>query len=343
MSRPRLSVVIPVLDGGDPFRRVLASIAASTFRDYELIVVDDGSRDGSAAAARQAGATVLSTSSRASGPAAARNCGAAAARGEILCFIDADCEAHPDTLERIVTAFDGEPRVGALFGSYDDAPAAPGFIAQYKNLLHHFTHQSGRAEASTFWAGCGAVRREVFVECGGFDAAAYPRPSVEDIELGYRMIDAGAAIRLDPAIQVKHHKAWTLRSLLLSDIRDRAFPWSRLILDGKRLTNDLNVDRRGRASAAAALLLVTSLAVTPFRAVAAFPAAAASAVLLALNRPFYGFLLRKRGLWFLLRALPLHWLYFLYSAASFALVAATRLPRRIAARRLPDAAGRRSS
>lgn len=343
MPFPRLSVVVPVLDGGEPFKRVLASIVTSTFSDYELIVVDDGCRDQSAAVARAAGAKVLSSAARASGPAAARNCGAAVARGELLCFIDADCEAHPDTLQRIIAAFEREPGLAAVFGCYDDAPAAPGFIAQYKNLLHHFTHQNARSDASTFWAGCGAIRRELFLELGGFDAAAYPRPSIEDIELGYRVLDAGGTIRLDPSIQVKHHKAWTLRSLLTCDIRDRALPWSRLMLSRRRLTNDLNVDGRGRTSAVAAGLLLVALCVVPFTALAIPAAIPSLAALLVLNRRFYAFLLRARGAWFLLRALPLHWIYFLYSAATFALVAVTTLPGRFAARRLPAAADRRSS
>ncbi len=50
-----------------------------------------------------------------------------------------------------------EPDLAAVFGSYDDEPAAPNFLSQYKNLFHHFVHQQGSAEASTFWSGCGAI------------------------------------------------------------------------------------------------------------------------------------------------------------------------------------------
>lgn len=341
MHSPRLSVVMPVLDGGKPFERVIAAIAASNFRDFEWIVVDDGSRDDSAALARAANATVVLTGARASGPAAARNRGAAIAQHEILCFIDADCEVHPDTLGRIAAVFENEPGLTALFGSYDDEPAAPGFFAQYKNLLHHFTHQTGRSEASTFWAGCGAIRREAFLQLGGFDAGRYARPSIEDIELGYRVIDAGGSIRLDPTILVKHHKAWTLRSLLVCDIRDRALPWSRLMLGRKKLTNDLNVDARGRVSAVAAGLLVAALCAAPFNAFALLAAVPAVAVLLVLNRPLYAFLLRVRGPWFLLRALPLHWFYFLYSAASFVMAAAMTVTGRFTSRRVSHAEAKR--
>ena len=65
------------------------------------------------------------------------------------------------------------------------------FLSQYKNLVHHFYHHRGKREASTFWSGCGAVRKQAFLDAGGFDVERYTRPSIEDIELGYRLIKAG--------------------------------------------------------------------------------------------------------------------------------------------------------
>lgn len=79
-----------------------------------------------------------------------------------------------------------DTQVDALIGSYDDDPKSPDFISQYRNLMHCSVHQTGRSEASTFWSGCGAIRREVFLESGGFDET-YVRPAIEDIELGYRL------------------------------------------------------------------------------------------------------------------------------------------------------------
>ena len=75
----------------------------------------------------------------------------------------------PGTLTRIRDRFESEPDLDALIGSYDDEPAAPGFVSQYKNLLQHYVHQHGRKEATTFWSGCGAIRRELFLAIGGFD------------------------------------------------------------------------------------------------------------------------------------------------------------------------------
>lgn len=344
-DRPALSIVIPVLDGGDPFRRCLGALERSAFTDFELVVVDDGSSDGSTREAERLNlprrVEVLATSGR-EGPAAARNRGAAAARASWLVFLDADCEVHPDTLQRISEAISADPGLGALFGSYDDEPAAPGVVAQYKNLLHHWVHQQAAGEAVTFWAGCGAVRRRIFHGVGGFDDSRYPRPSIEDIELGYRIVAAGHRIRLDPTVQVKHHKAWTLRSLVVTDVRDRALPWTALSLERGSIVNRLNLDTRNRWSAAAAVTLVAAAASAIAWPPALAGAALAGAALTGLNRRLYRFFAGKRGPGFLAAAIPLHWLGYLYSAGAFAWgVARHRLRGGSAARTSEETGGGR--
>ena len=142
-------------------------------------------------------------------PAAARNDGASRAVGDVLVFVDADVVVHADALARLRAAL-ADPSVDAVFGSYDDEPSAPGVVSAYRNLLHHHVHQQGAGEARTFWTGLGAIRRDVSVAAGGFDADAFPRPSVEDVELGARLFAAGARIVLDPLVQGTHLKEWRL-------------------------------------------------------------------------------------------------------------------------------------
>ena len=249
-----LSVIIPVYNGGAAFRSCLERITASALDAMELIVVDDGSTDDSERMARTAGAIVLSTGGR-RGPAYARNLGAQQAQGEVLLFLDADVAVHPQTLGGVTAAFESEPELDALIGSYDDAPACPDFLSQYKNLMHHFVHQRAREQASTFWSGCGAIRREVFLRHSGFDES-YERPAIEDIELGYRMQQAGCRIVLDSTIQVKHLKQWTFTGLIKSDILDRGIPWTELILRDGRMPNDLNLEISQRVSVALVFLLL---------------------------------------------------------------------------------------
>ncbi len=316
MNVAELTVIVPVFNGGALFERCLAALRASEFSGFELIVVDDGSTDASAEVARRFGAEVLSTSVR-SGPGAARNLGSRRARGGIFCFIDADCAVHTDTLGRLVDYFRAHPEVDAAFGSYDRTPAAPGFIAQYKNLFHHYIHQQSSEEASTFWAGCGAVRRETFLEAGGFDAERFRRPSIEDIELGGRLVRDGKTIRLVREIQVTHLKAWNFVSLLKADLFDRAIPWSRLMFVRRDLVSDLNLRAHHRVSGVAAWLLLLLILAAPFYPPAGTAGLVAGGLLVVLNLDFYRFLARERGTLFALRAIPLHWLYYLYATAGF--------------------------
>lgn len=255
-----ISIIIPVHNAGSMLSQCLRAVFSSTFTNFECVVVDDGSTDQSNALARQFPVTLFELEGGPHGPAQARNMGAEIAEGEILFFIDADVNIYPDTLSKIADAFDREPQLDALFGSYDGSPAESGFLSQYRNLLHHFIHQRGRKEASTFWSGCGAIRRTVFLEAGGFDVERFSRPSVEDIELGYRLISAGHRIRLAKDIQVKHLKQWTLWNMLKTDIFRRAFPWACLIFEHKNLPNDLNVNATQRVSAFTVLgLLIVGL------------------------------------------------------------------------------------
>ncbi len=311
-----LSVVIPVHNGGEDLRRCLAALAKSRRLPDEIIVVDDASTDASAAIAGAAGALVLPLAQGPNGPAVARNRGAAQARGDLVLFLDADVAAHDDTLERIERYMAAQPDVAALFGSYDDNPAKPGIASRYKNLLHHYVHQHGRREAGTFWAGCGAVRRDVFARMGGFDTA-YGRPSIEDIELGVRLRRAGYRVWLCADVQVTHLKRWTIRSLLRSDIRDRAIPWTQLILRETDLPADLNLDAKSRLSAVVAWLLVGLLAAGLWLPALWLGVVAALALLGVLNADLYTFFWRRGGWLFTVGAIALHILYYLYSSFIF--------------------------
>lgn len=329
----RLSVVIPVHDGGELLRRCLEAVAASERRADEVIVVDDASSDASGEQARRQGARVVRSDGSPRGPAHARNRGAEAATGGVLVFVDADVVVHRDALGRIERTLAEHPEVAAVFGSYDDDPPALGLVSRYKNLLHHHVHQHGRREAVTFWAGLGAIRRGPFLAMGGFDEA-YARPSIEDIELGTRMRRAGLCVLLCPDLQGTHLKRWTLAGLLRSDLRDRAIPWTRLIVREADLPRDLNLDVRSRFGALAAWSAVASLAVACWpscpptaRVCAGAAALVALSVVAALGARLYTFFLRRGGVQFALGAAGLHVLYLLYSSATFGAVTAWYAPR----------------
>src|SRR5262245_59310516 len=112
--------------------------------------------------------------------------------------------------------------------------------------------------ASTFWSGCGAIKRSVFLKSGGFDTR-YDRPCIEDIELGARLYKAGHRIIINKGIQVTHLKRWNLWSMLKADVLDRGIPWTELILRERSLPNELNLKISQRLSAALAYGILGAL------------------------------------------------------------------------------------
>lgn len=313
--RPRLSIIIPFHKGLPLLERALAGVTPLAFGD-ELIVAADGAVDDCGPLARRHGARVLEIDGP-RGPAVARNVAAASATGEVLVFVDADVVASTGAVERAADIFAAHPDVCAVFGAYDENPAAEGFVSQYKNLAHAYIHRISRGEARTFWAGFGAVRREAFQAVGGFDER-FERPSIEDIDLGYRLSEAGGRILLDPTLSVCHLKRWTLASMVQSDIFDRGIPWTQLILRYRQFDSDLNVKNTDRLSVVAAYstLLLAAGGLLDARVL---PVALIPLALLAYwGLDYYDFFRRKRGPLFALRVFPLHFLTHVYNGLSFA-------------------------
>ena len=325
-----LTVIIPALDAAAFLPDLVRRIHASLEPGDEVFVVDDGSTDDSMAIAQSGGARVLSTAHPRGGPAIARNLGAVHASGDILVFLDADVMPHPGALTRIRSAFAADASLEALFGSYDDTPTAAGFLSQYKNLFHHYVHQHGSDEASTFWTGCGAIRREVFLRLGGF-TDEFGRPCIEDIELGYRLARQGGHIRLDKQLLVTHRKRWTTSGLLRTDILDRGIPWAELILRHRAFVNDLNLQTHNRVSVVTLWLLLLSLGFAFYDPRSLFIALGLAGLLLFLNWPLYRWFATERGWGFALRVIPWHWGYYGYNAIAF-LLGALRYARSAFAR-----------
>ncbi|MBA2291737.1 MAG: glycosyltransferase family 2 protein, partial [Gemmatimonadales bacterium] len=217
---PRLSVIMPAHQAAHLLPDTLAALCANTLprSAWELIVVDDASRDNTAEVAGRWADRVIKLPAPPRGPGGARNEGADVATGDWLMFVDSDVRLHPDALARVAAVIDADPTLVAVFGSYDAHPEARGLVSEYRNLLHRYTHIVGAGEAETFWAGCGAVRRDAFRRVGGFDTARFPRPQIEDIDLGYRLRDLGGRILLDPRIQGTHLKRWTLSAMWRTDL-----------------------------------------------------------------------------------------------------------------------------
>lgn len=311
---PALSVIVPVRDGEHYLASSLPALRASDLppSDWELIVVDDSSLDGSAELASQYADRVVRLTSGPRGAAFARNRGVDVARGEVLVFIDADVCVHRDTLRRLSETLSRESKVSAVFGAYDLNPTADGLVSEYRNLFHRYVHERDAGDAVTFWAGCGAMRRAVFAQGGGFDENRGAE-ALEDIELGYRLTALGHRMVLRPEIQGQHLKRWTLRTMVFTDVRDRGIPWMRLLLRRNRhIGATLNIKTSEQ--------LCTLLAAVAYLAMGAWlwsremtwlnTALIAGFAILVMNAPLFTWFARHRDWWFAIRLVPLRLLYY---------------------------------
>jgi cellulose synthase/poly-beta-1,6-N-acetylglucosamine synthase-like glycosyltransferase len=329
MTQLAVTIVMPAYNAASHLPRVIpAAIAA--LKGGRLIVVDPGSSDGTAALARDLGAEVLELGHRA-GPALARNRGVELVKTPICLFIDADCVAHANVVEMVQALFDSNPDLVSVTGSYDDSPPEQNFFSQYMNLRHHYTHHQANPDGSSFWAGCGAVRTEVFRRIGGFDAEQFPMPMIEDIELAFRLRPQGK-MRLDSALQVTHLKRWSLRGVVTTDIFSRAVPWSKLILATGELPNDLNLAWTQRLAAAAAPFSLISPVAIPAALLLGLPGVAAAFGASAafsgwVHRGMFAFFWRRRGPAFAVGAVLFHQVHLIYSAATLAVLTLQRIAR----------------
>lgn len=301
-SLPRLSAIVPATDRPQTLVSCRRAIDGAEDGPDELLVIEDPPG---------------------SGPAAARNAGGRRATGDVLVFVDSDVAVHGDAFVRIRRAFEAAPALTALFGSYDAAPGAPGAVSVFRNLLHHHVHQSAAGPAGTFWAGLGAIRREAFLEAGGFDARRFPTSSIEDIELGMRLVASGARIELNPELLGTHLKRWTLRGMVRTDLLDRGVPWLVLLADSRSASSALNLGWRHRLSMAASVAAVgLAMLRRPVSALCALVG------LVGLNRSFYGLLWRRGGPRLAIAGVGLHGLHHLTAAAALPIAAVVLLRRR---------------
>ena len=222
----KLSVIIPCYNSRQTLALLLESIKGQTEKGDQVIVVDDGSDDGSSKIASSFDVMVHETGQR-KGPAVARNLGAKNAAGEILVFLDADVIAPEGLLSHIRTRFEKDPNLDALSGVYDASPANSGFFHHIKaaQCVAWFDKQDRFESLET---ACCGILKTVFNFIGGFNEE-YAGADVEDYEFGYRL---GHAIELDKKMAVRHHfpDFWTNTKNYFM----RSYQWAKLYVKRKK-------------------------------------------------------------------------------------------------------------
>ena len=310
-----ISVIIPAYNEERNIAACLSSIFESSYSNFEVIVIDDNSNDQTLNIIDKFPCKVIKMEKNA-GQARARNLGVHASHGDILIFLDADIAVEKDTLAQMVESLQNKPNVSALFGSFQKNTISNNFFTVYKNLRHHFTHQNSRKYAATFCGGFGAMRRNVFIEIGGFNEKFR---FLEDIELGYRLYKQNHKIYLDKNIQVTHHKLYNFWSLTKSDFTERAIPWTKLMLANKMFKNDLNTRDNNIISVFIAFIMLLNLllvCVCPETILAFFPL---FATFLIYNRKFYLYVLKETNVIFTLKSILMNWFSYFYSGIGLAI------------------------
>ena len=252
-----ISVVIPVRNGARALDACLRSACTAALPDNEVVVVDDGSTDDSAAIAARHPCHLVRFEHR-RGASAARNAGAAAAHGDILFFTDADCILGPETLPRASAALDAAGPRAVVGGTYETRPFDPGFFPAFQAVFVNY-HETRRPDKPDYIATHAmAIRAADFLASGGFDE--HFLPILEDVEFCHRLRRAGYRLRMDPQLLVRHSFGFGLSGSLRNAARKVRY-WSRYSLSNRDLLADSGTASRGlKAACALAGLCWVSLA-----------------------------------------------------------------------------------
>jgi len=313
----KYSIIIPTISLNKELHKCLEAIIKSKTVNKsacELILILDGVPIDRSFFAdfNDSNVQILSLKSN-KGPAYARNQGAKIAKGDVLFFVDADVVIQEDTLKKLSQHFETDQPPDAVIGSYDDQPEDQSLVSKFRNLLHHFTHQQAANQATTFWTGCGAIKSSVFNSVEGFDDA-FISASVEDIELGYRLIHNNYTIRLDKTLQVKHLKKWSLFNMIKTDILKRSIPWTILLYNYKHWEiKDLNINSEERAAVFLLGLVILFALASWIYPLAILVSLMLMASLIILKRKAYLFFFKHFSL-LLPFVILLHWIYLLSAA-----------------------------
>jgi len=307
-ARPRISVVMPVYNAAATLAECLTRLCNSTFGDFEIVMVDDGSTDQSRAIAANFPVRIVPSPGRV-GPAVARNLGARMAEGDVIFFIDSDVMVRPDTLTRIATALE-QGDVEGVVGVQAADMRHRDLVSQYKNLWMRWTYVRKTGDVPLFYTTAAAIRREAFLRSGGFDAG-YAGPNVEDTAFGQKLARLGVRVRIDPELEVEHVKRYSLRGLLRTDFM-RAVALTRLKLRAPRELAKNNTSVPGSymasvplATLAAPLAVAGAAAGLPLVTAAGLVGLVAAAVL---NRGFIAAIRASDGGARAIGAIPLLWL-----------------------------------
>lgn len=306
-SQPPVSVVIPLYNRAGTIGAVLEAVNNSTYRNFETIIVNDGSTDNGLEVLQHAGNKSphkLVNFEKNLGVSKARNAGARAATGEVLLFIDADCIVQPDTIEKCVETLKQGDSV-CVGGVYTAEPWDDDFFSAFQSLYINYV-ESKNEHPDYIATHCMAIWKQTFDEFGGFieDSFIGHQASVEDVEFCHRLLRAGHTLTRKADIQVQHIFGFSFAKSVKNAIKKSKF-WTMYSLKNRDVMKD-----SGAASVQLKVNVLTQSLNVALLAAAGItglwwllaPAVVLYAVNLSVSYRFLRVIKKERGWWFFLRA-----------------------------------------
>ena len=292
MNDELVSIIVPNYNYERTIGLCLDAIYQQTYPNFEVLVVDDGSTDGSMAIVRNYDCQLLHTPSN-GGVAIARNLGAKAAQGSVLFFVDSDIALEPDAVANAIAAFAGDTTIGSVCGIYAKTPLIrDSLLEEYRSLQAHYWRKSSEGFVTPGFFSLGAIRKSVFEEIGEFNPKL---TQTEEVEYGHRL-SKKYKLLLTSTVMGQH------------DDDDQFFKLSRKLFERARQRVPLYLKRRkfmrgfetpSRAAGVPfALLAVVTLLIGLVRPRFLLASASSAAVFLATDAGQYIFVRRERGLVF---------------------------------------------
>jgi glycosyltransferase involved in cell wall biosynthesis len=227
-----ISVIIPNYNGSAFIGKCLEAVFASTYGNFEVVVVDDASTDNSVEIINRYPCRLLRLDTR-SGAGAARNHGAGNSRGEVLFFTDADCLMRPDALTRANHAV--SEHAGAIIGgTYTPLPFDTDFFSAFQSLFIHYS-ETKKKEPDYIAGHAMVIDADLFRKSGGFREEHIPVP--EDVEFSHRLRRTGCRLVMKPGILVTHIFNFTFLKSLRNAYRKSKY-WTRYSLANQDVLAD---------------------------------------------------------------------------------------------------------
>lgn len=203
----KLSIIVPVYNGEKTIEKCLESIFNSTYKNFEVIVVNDGSTDSTLEGVKKYNCRIIDLKKN-QGAANARNVGVKHSKAEILVFVDSDVLIHKDALSRMVKAYKSDP--GRIIGGIDSEKyLSDDFWRKFVTSKHCYDYNWKKDEKikkfSCLSTSCSLVKKKIFNEVGGFNTK-YKRAGGEEFEIACKFLEKGHACYVYRDILFDHYQ-----------------------------------------------------------------------------------------------------------------------------------------